>query len=119
MPESCYVISPIMVGANMRKGILLMCVVGLLNVGHANACDIVDKQEIQVGGREGISGKCPNNSLPVQCVNEGDGADSLTCNGPEGSFDGSDLQDLISMACGCAAGQDNGATEQLNQELGE
>ena len=102
---------------NMKKLLLLCSLAGLLTVEAAVACDMANKQEIQVGGRDGIAGVCPNNSLPVQCVNEGEGADSFTCNGPQGNFDGSDLQDLIAMACGCGAGQDDGATEQLRQEL--
>lgn len=103
----------------MRKGLLLFCITGLLNAEAALACDIVNKQEIQVGVRDGVAGECPNNSLSVQCINEGEGADSFTCNGPEGSFDGANLPDLIAMACGCGASQDQDATEQLDQELGD
>ena len=48
----------------MRKVLLLFCMAGLLNVESAVACDIVNKQEIQVGVRDGIAGECPNNALP-------------------------------------------------------
>jgi hypothetical protein len=119
MFQSCYAKNPLSEDATMRKVFLLCSMIGLLNVGSAVACEIVDKQEIQVGVREGVAGKCPNNELTVQCVNEGEDANRFTCTGPEGSFDGPNLQSLISMACGCGADRDEGATEQLQQELGD
>jgi hypothetical protein len=103
----------------VRKAFVLFFVIGTLSAESIAACDIVDKQEIQVGGHEGVSGSCPNNGLTIQCVRDGEGADSFTCNGPEGNFDGSDLQDLISTACGCGANSDDGAQDQLQQELGK
>ena len=103
----------------MRKGFVVFCLVGLVHSGLAGACDIENKQEIHVGGGAGVEGKCSNNGHSVQCLGEGGGADKLTCNGPEGSYSGSDLQALISTACGCGAEQDDGATEQLHQELGD
>ena len=97
----------------MRKGFSVFCLIGLLNSGLAVACDIENKREIHVGVSTGVAGECSNNGSPIQCLSEGEGADSLNCNGPEGSFSGSDLQVLISTACGCGADQDDGATEQL------
>ena len=102
----------------MRKGVVLLGFLGLINAGLAAACDIDDKREIQVGTGTGVAGACSNNGSPVQCFGEGEEADSLTCNGPEGSYSGSNLQQLVSAACGCGAGQGNGAAEQISQELG-
>ena len=103
----------------MKKIVLYVCVIGLLNTASAGACDLIDKRKIRVGVSEGIAGKCSNNTLPIQCVSDGKEATRLTCNGPEGSYSGSDLQDLISTACGCSANSDNGRREQLRNELGE
>lgn len=101
----------------MRKGFLLFGLIGLLNAGLAVACYIENKREIHVGVSAGVAGECSNNGSPIQCISEGEGADRLNCNGPEGSFSGSDLHVLISTACGCGSNQDDGATEQLRQEL--
>jgi hypothetical protein len=102
----------------MRKGFVVFCWIGLVNTGLALACDIENKQEIHVGGSAGVAGKCSNNGDSIQCLSDGEGTDSLTCNGPEGNFSGPNLQALISTACGCGAEQNDGATEQLHQELG-
>ena len=99
----------------MKKSFVVFCLIGLLNVGPAVACDILNKREVQIGVSKGIAGKCSNNGEPIQCLNEG--ADRLSCSGPEGSFNGSQLQELISTACGCTAHTDHGAREQLRREL--
>ena len=99
----------------MRKGFVVFCLIGLLSAGSASACDILDKREIQVGVSKGVAGKCSNNGQPIQCLS--DGADGLNCNGPQGNFNGLHLQDLIYTACGCTAHTDQGAPEQLRQEL--
>ena len=101
----------------MRNGILVFCWIGLLNAGLAVACDIENKQEIEVGGNSGVAGECSNNGKSIQCLNEGRGADRFTCNGPQGSFSGPDLRALIATTCGCGANQEGGASEQLQQEL--
>ena len=103
----------------MRKGFVLCCLISLLNTASAVACDIVNKREIDVGGSKGVAGKCSNSGKPIQCISEGEQADRLSCNGPEGNFSGPDLQALISTACGCGASSDDGATEQLRQDLGD
>lgn len=103
----------------MRKRVLVICWIALVNTGVAVACDIENKHEIHVGGSAGVAGKCSNNGHSIQCLSDTEGADSFTCNGPEGSFDGPGLQALISTACGCGAGQDDGPTDQLQQELGD
>lgn len=103
----------------MRIFLVVFCWIGLVNTGLAVACDIENKQEIQVGVSAGIAGVCSNNGNSIQCLSEGEGTDRLTCNGPEGSFNGPDLQALISTACGCGAEQYDGATEQIDQELGD
>jgi hypothetical protein len=100
----------------MRKFFGVFFLIGLLHAGSAFACDILNKQKIQVGVSEGVAGQCSNNGKPIQCLSKG--ADRLTCNGPEGGFNGSNLQQLIATACGCTAKRDHGATEQLRQELG-
>ena len=73
----------------MKKIVLYVCVIGLLNTASAGACDLIDKRKIRVGVSEGIAGKCSNNTLPIQCVSDGKEATRLTCNGPEGSYSGS------------------------------
>jgi hypothetical protein len=103
----------------MRKGLVLLCFIGLLNAGSAAACDLVNKREIQVGTSEGIAGECSNNTATVQCISDGEGANRWNCDGPEGSFNGPNLQTLISTACGCGANPNDEAKEQLQQELGE
>lgn len=102
----------------MRKGILMFCWIGLLNAGSALACDIESKREIEVGVSKGIAGKCSNNGMSIQCLDDGEGAGRFNCDGPEGDFSGPNLLALISTACGCAADQDDDTTDQLQQELG-
>ncbi len=101
----------------MKNVFALFCLLGLLNSQSALACDIVNKREIHVDGREGINGYCPNNENSIQCINVGEGADTFTCTGPEGSFNGPDLKSLIATACGCGAGDENGASDQMSEEL--
>ena len=102
----------------MRISLILFCFIGLLSAGVAADCDIDNKREIQVGVSTGVGGECSNSGSAVECFGEGDEATSMTCDGPEGSYSGSDLPALISSACGCAAGEDEGAADQLQQELG-
>ncbi|MEZ5501930.1 MAG: hypothetical protein R3E50_04475 [Halioglobus sp.] len=103
----------------MRTGLVVVALAGLLNSGWVVACDIVNKQEIQVGETVGVGGQCANNGQTIQCLRDGDGGESFTCSGPEGDFSGPDLQALIATACGCAAAEDDGASEQLDEELGD
>ncbi|MEZ5572047.1 MAG: hypothetical protein R3E64_08495 [Halioglobus sp.] len=101
----------------MRNYFYLLSFMAILGAGSAAACDIEDKQEIQVGASEGIAGKCSNNSAPVQCISDASGADRFSCDGIEGTFNGPNLKQLIAAACGCGANSDDSASEQLNQEL--
>ena len=101
----------------MSKGFVLVCLVALLNTTSAVACDIVKKREIHVGGSKGVGGKCSNSGKSIHCISEGKRSDRFNCNGPEGNFSGPFLKALISTACGCGASSDDGAAEQLRQEL--
>ena len=103
----------------MRKGFVLFCLAALLNTAPAVACDMLDEREIHVGSSKGVAGKCSNNGKDIQCISEISQPDRLSCNGPEGIFSGPHLQALISTACGCGASSDDGAAEQLGQELGD
>jgi hypothetical protein len=88
----------------VRRAFSVLFLIGALNAGPAPACDIADKQELDVAGRKGLEGKCPNNGHTVICLAEGSGAigtTSVVCHGPGGKYNGSDLQILISAACGC------------------
>jgi len=101
----------------MKNIFALICLLGLLHIQSTLACDIVSKREIQVGGSAGVAGYCPNNENTIQCTSGGEGADSFSCHGPEGSFNGPDLKSLIATACGCGAGDADGASDQMDQEL--
>jgi putative hemolysin len=101
----------------MSKALLFCCIAGLLGSGSALACDIVNKQEISVGVSTGVAGECPNNGGSIQCISDEQGSEGLTCNGPEGSYSGSDLPDLIATACGCGANADDTSNDQIEQEL--
>jgi hypothetical protein len=101
----------------MRRVLALSCLLGLLHTQSTLACDIVSKRVIHVGGSEGVAGYCPNNENTIQCISGGEGTDSFTCNGPEGSFNGPDLKSLIATACGCGANDQDGASDQMDQEL--
>lgn len=101
----------------MRHIFVLFCLLGFLNSTSALACDIVNKREIEVGASKGVAGQCSNNSHAIQCINEHMESNTFTCNGPKGSYDGPDLQALIATACGCGANSEEGAEDQLDQEL--
>lgn len=101
----------------MSKAFLLYCLAGLFSAGPALACDIVNKREISVGVSTGVAGECPNNGGSIQCISDEEGSEGLTCNGPEGSYSGSDLPDLIATACGCGANADDNPGDQIEQEL--
>ena len=103
----------------MKKRIMLLCFIGLLNSGFTFACDIDNRHEIQVGTSEGIAGECSNNAAPVQCISDGEGADRIHCDGPEGTFSGPNLEALIATACGCSASSNTDAAQQMQQEMGE
>lgn len=67
--------------------------------GVAAACSIQNRHDIQVGDSKGIEGVCSNNGASITCTSvEGGG---MTCDGPAGSYDGSDLNALVFSACGC------------------
>ena len=101
----------------MKQGLLTFGIAALLSSAPALACDILEKREIQIGVSQGIEGRCSNNNRPIQCISEG--PDLLSCRGPEGSFEGYQLQSLIASACGCGAQNNQGASEQLRREFEE
>ncbi|GEM_PF-3245835 len=103
----------------MRKSFLLLCLIGLLNARSAAACDIVNTRQISIGTSEGIAGECSNTGRPIECIDNGGGADGLNCNGPEGSLNGSNLQQLIFTVCGCGLNPGNDGANQMRQELRE
>ena len=67
----------------------------------ASDCGIENAARTELGPNGGVTGTCSNNGGTVDCSYgiEGD----ITCNGPEGTFNGEDLDDLIASACGCGA----------------
>jgi len=99
----------------MKKSLFSFYIAGLLAATPTLACDILDKQEIQIGVSQGIEGQCSNNERPIQCI--GEGSNLLSCLGPEGTFEGYQLQSLIASACGCHAQASPDADEQLRREL--
>lgn len=80
---------------------LPLLVTMITGAAAASDCGIENAVRTEVGPNGGITGACSNNGETVDCSYgiEGD----ITCNGPEGTFNGNDLDGLIASACGCGA----------------
>lgn len=82
------------------------CVFALLvtviaGAAAASDCGIENAARTEVGPNGGVTGTCSNNGGTVDCSYGIEG--EITCNGPEGTFNGNDLDGLIASACGCGA----------------
>jgi 4-hydroxy-3-methylbut-2-enyl diphosphate reductase IspH len=93
----------------MKRAAIVLTAAMVFCYGVASACSIRDRKETQIGNDRTIEGVCSNNGLPISCmVAAGEG---ITCDGPEGGYNGYDLNALIYPACGCSLEQ-----EQLQEE---
>jgi hypothetical protein len=72
----------------------------LLLHGVASACSIQERKEVQAGDSKGVEGVCSNNGAAISCTFVA--GEGITCDGPAGSYNGNDLDALISSACGCS-----------------
>ena len=83
----------------MKITVIGLCLAIVID-GTALACSMQNARETLVGNNEAVTGECSNNSLPITCkFKEGIG---FMCDGPAGSYSGSDLNALIFSACGCS-----------------
>jgi hypothetical protein len=73
----------------------------LLGLGTAYACSVLDKEKAKRGVSQGFRGECSNNGFRITCLLE-EGS-WVSCDGPGGSYSGTNLQSLISSACRCTA----------------
>ncbi len=97
----------------MRTAMIASILLVLLSFsGDAAACSILNRKDTQVGSSRAIEGTCSNNGLPITCQVADDGG--ISCDGPEGSYNGYDLNALVFSACGCSSEQ-----EQQQQEKKE
>ena len=83
------------------------------------ACDIVNKRDVQTLDRQGVSGNCSNNGEKIECYYVGEYSGGVTCDGPEGTMSGYNLQILINEVCGCGPGDTDGIERQFEQELNQ
>lgn len=82
------------------------------------ACDIAQKRSVHQGVHQGVAGVCSNSGGRVECLNMGENGGGLTCSGPEGTFSGANLQELIKSACACGPDDRNEQfQQQIDQEL--
>ncbi len=87
--------------------------VALSSVG-ADACAIVDKREFRLGVDYGVQGRCANNGWRIACT-VSQAEQEISCEGPEGIFNGAQIRYLVLAACGCTK-QDE-LQQQLEQQL--
>jgi hypothetical protein len=99
----------------MNSIIIAMLYIAISVHGPAYECSIVDKERAERGAHEGVKGNCSNNGDSIVCIfEEGRG---VTCDGPEGTFSGYDLNELIFSACGCISESGDELKDQLREEL--
>jgi hypothetical protein len=66
----------------------------------AENCQIVGAEEVSFGVNRTIEGTCSNNGETIRCTLNND--DSVTCNGPAGTYTGYHKDTMIFSACGCS-----------------
>lgn len=98
----------------MKVYVLCCTAAALLAFGSAQACSIVDKREYRLGVDSGIEGRCANNGWRIACtVSQQD--QEISCEGPEGVFNGDQIRYLVMSACGCTKQQE--LQQQLEEQL--
>jgi len=80
----------------------------------AEACSIVDKRETRLGVDYGVEGRCANNGWRIACTLSQQ-QQQISCEGPEGVFNGSQIGYLVMAACGCT--QQQALQQQLEEQL--
>lgn len=98
----------------MKINIWIFALFILIANSAVSACDIVQKRRVHQGVNTGVSGVCSNSGGKIECLNMGENGGGLSCSGPEGTFSGINLQELIKSACACGPDDRN---EQLQQEI--
>ena len=88
---------------NMKLTITLISIIMLFCHGTAYACTIENGQRTEVGDNKGIEGACSDSGDDISC--ELDTDEGATCDGPDGSYSGPDLSEVINAACGCSPNQ--------------
>ena len=98
----------------MKVSMVFWAAASLAAFSAAEACSIVDKRRVQLGVDYGIEGRCANNGWRIACtVSQQD--DEISCEGPEGVFNGTEIGYLVLSACGCTQQQE--LQQQLQQQL--
>lgn len=87
--------------ANTMRTLRALSLVFTVGVGAAAASDCAINNVVQTdsGPNSGVTGICSNNGEPIECTYAIDG--SVACTGPEGTFNGDNLDALVMSACGC------------------
>ncbi len=95
----------------MKTALIASILFGLLSFQTVSAaCSIQNRKDTQVGSSKAIEGTCSNNGLPITCQIDDSGG--ISCDGPEGSYNGYDLNALVFVACGCSSQQE----QQLDEK---
>ena len=85
----------------MRYLFILLCAALLLGTAiGGDGCQVVNARESEFLGNRVVEGVCSNNGAAIRCTVNDD--KSLTCAGPEGTYNGRDEATLVFSACGCA-----------------
>jgi hypothetical protein len=88
---------------NMKLDITLISIIMVFCYGTAYACTIENAQRTSEGDNTEIVGACSNSGEDISCELGTD--EGASCDGPEGSYSGPDLSELINAACGCSPNQ--------------
>lgn len=98
----------------MKILITLTTVTAFAACNSAEACYIIDKHQVQLGVDYGIEGRCANNGWRIACTVSRQDSE-ISCEGPEGVFNGTQIDYLVLSACGCT--QQQSLQLQLEEQL--
>ncbi|RLA26215.1 MAG: hypothetical protein DRQ62_00160 [Gammaproteobacteria bacterium] len=102
----------------MKLNLLVLMSATILMSNTIYACEIEQKRSVQRGLNKGVAGVCSNNGHKIECFNVGENSGGLSCKGPEGSFSGANLKNLIFSVCGCGTDDRNAEfQQQIDQQL--
>lgn len=100
----------------MKVWMLFWALSSLLATTSAEACSIVNKRQTRLGVDYGVEGQCANNGWRIACTVTQDD-EGISCEGPEGVFNGDQINYLVMSACGCLKQQ--GLQQQMEEQLEE